>query len=141
MSWGGGFRVLMTYLQWRFSDGLARPHVRPKIAVKSNKIIEEATEGGMAEEEEGGFAAAEALHSNGRVVWSEPPCPHHHHCHHHQVLLPSPPPPPSPPSAPAPPGPQRGGGREGRVEEVLSGSRSQRVVLFLNTKCGGGPQK
>lgn len=81
---GGGFGVLMTYLQWRSSEGLARPPVRPKIAVKSNKIIEEAaagaTEGGMAGgEETGGFVAAEALHSNGGVVWNEIPHQHHHH--------------------------------------------------------------
>ena len=61
-AWGGG-RVLMTYLQWRSLDGLARPSKNSCEIRRNNRRVVAAVEGGRR----GGFAAAEALHSNGRV--------------------------------------------------------------------------
>lgn len=72
----------MTYLQWRSLDGLARPSKNSCEIRRNNRRVVAAVEGGRR----GGFAAAEALHSNGRVCleWT-PPSPRPpalHHCHH-----------------------------------------------------------
>lgn len=71
-TWGGG-RVLMTYLQWRSLDGLACPSKNSCEIRRNNRRAVVMVEGGRR----GGFAAAEALHSNGRfcLEWGDPP-PH-----------------------------------------------------------------
>lgn len=63
-TWGGGW-VLMTYLQWRSLDGLACPSKNSCEIRRNNRrvVVVVAGKGGRR----GGFAAAEALHSNGRV--------------------------------------------------------------------------
>lgn len=59
----GGGRVLITYLQWRSLDGLARPSKNSCEIRRNNRRVAAVAvaEGGTR----GGFAAAEALHSNG----------------------------------------------------------------------------
>lgn len=113
----GGGRVLMTYLQWRSSDGLARPSKNScEIQQNNRRVVGERWRGS------GGVDLRQlrlCIRMAGSV-WSERP-----------PYSPS----TSPPSAP----PQHPGER-GR-EEVLSGPCSQSLVLFLNTKCGRGPEK
>ena len=106
----------MTYLQWRSLGGLA---VRPKIAAKSHKIMEGWRRRGSRE---GGFAAAEALHSNGMVCLSGVNPPPNTHIPH-----------PSPNST-TDTTPRRGRGG-------VIGSSQPELDLFLNTKCGRGPEE
>lgn len=113
-AWGDGW-VLMTYLQWRSLEGLARPSKNScEIRRKNRRGVVE-VEGGRR----GGFAAAEALRSYGRVCLERAP-PSALNRHHHNT--------------------QERAGERGR-EEVLSGPCSHRPDLFLNTKCGRGPEK
>ena len=71
-TWDGG-RVLMTYLQWRSLDSLARPSKNSCEIRRNNRRVVVVVEGAR----KGGFAAAEALHSNGMVCleWRDIP-PH-----------------------------------------------------------------
>lgn len=117
----GGGRVLITYLQWRSLDGLARPSKNSCEIRRNNRRVAAVAvaEGGTR----GGFAAAEALHSNGMgcLEWRD--------------TLPTPFPTSSPLSSSAT------NLTTLRREEVLSCPCSQSPDLFLNTKCGRGPEK
>lgn len=131
-AWGDGW-VLMTYLQWRSLEGLARPSKNScEIRRKNRRGVVE-VEGGRR----GGFAAAEALRSYGRVCLERAP-PSALNRHHHNT--------------------QERAGERGR-EEVLSGSlqpqtrlvpeyqmwqRTRKVsclcfVKCAMTKCWGAP--
>lgn len=141
MGRGGGFGVLMTYLQWRSSDGLARPSKNSCEIRQNNRRGDGWSDGRRDGWGAGWRCLAEWICSSwgfafewrGRLEWTPPSSapPHCRYHHFHQ---------PSISNTTRAPERRSEGGREGR-EEVLSGPRSQSLVLFLNTKCGGGPEK